>query len=622
MDNKKSPLGNASDPFVRPKHTADPQKTEISLFSAKENKTMDRLNKELDATLDQAKILKDSEAAVKKSEKATASAPQNNKDFLRKNTVKAAEIKTNATTATAVKTPEKSADPKPSVTVNKESLLKSGEMKAQAAETTKESSVTPTAEKTAPAAEQSFKDLNEESRKDADSDSKPNEIKTDHIDTIKHETLPMTDNTDKTTPVTPLPPDSNLSNQLNSLKGRVNFLTCLIILIIGGACYGTYYLDQQKYTEIVDLKSQLLNSTATVKNSEDRINDLYSQIKAKDERVTNLLLSNDEIKNQNNLLKNNEDNLKKQADNILKLTEDINIRLNNYEARNPNDWLLAQSFFLVSNAQNILSFTDNVNAALLNLNNADLLLVKIDEASVNQVREAISKDILTLKNLAHIDFKGISYKIDSVYDNLQAMPLNEYLDEKQKATAFEKNEITTDNVKDWKENLINSLKDFSSRFIEIRRHDENMVNMFLSPQQSSILLQNLKTELLLSKVALFNHDQEAFVKNLNDVGNYIASFYDLNNAVVKANLETLRELSGKDIKLAKPEQLSSYELFNTLASSRFNLYSTQKKSLTPSTESQQVQKGNEAQEINVNQTESKNRSNKNKAPSHSLASEK
>ncbi|WP_281071095.1 uroporphyrinogen-III C-methyltransferase [Succinivibrio dextrinosolvens] len=395
----------------------------------------------------------------------------------------------------------------------------------------------------------------------------------------KEEPLHMND--EKTQQIVPATEYDRLLPQVSSLKSRVNLLTFALILVIGAAGYGAYYLDKQKYSDIMEIQHQVQQTSSNVTATEGKINDLYNQIKAKDERVTNLLKANDELKNQNNILKSQQETLQKTIDKANKQTEAVNIRLNDYMDRNPNDWLVAKSYFLVSNAQNILSFSDNIEGVLLNLSQADMLLVKIDEPAVNQIREAISKDILSLKKVEHVDSKGILYKLDSVYNNVDNMPLNEFLTEAQNKAAYQKAKGTTDSVSDWKENLLTSLKEFSSRFIEVRRRNDGVVNQYLSPEQSAILLQNIKTEILLAKIALFNKDQESFAHNLDEIKKHISAYYDINNADVTANLEIIDEISNNNIASAKPDQLSSVPLFNAHAQTRFNLYKNQKKADKP-----------------------------------------
>ncbi|SKA56733.1 conserved protein HemX [Succinivibrio dextrinosolvens DSM 3072] len=414
--------------------------------------------------------------------------------------------------------------------------------------------------------------------------SKPHENKSvanTQLTELQKKEEPLHMNDEKTQQIVPATEYDRLLPQVSSLKSRVNLLTFALILVIGAAGYGAYYLDKQKYSDIMEIQHQVQQTSSNVTVTEGKINDLYNQIKAKDERVTNLLKANDELKNQNNILKSQQETLQKTIDKANKQTEAVNIRLNDYMDRNPNDWLVAKSYFLVSNAQNILSFSDNIEGVLLNLSQADMLLVKIDEPAVNQIREAISKDILSLKKVEHVDSKGILYKLDSVYNNVDNMPLNEFLTEAQKKAAYQKAKGTTDSISDWKENLLTSLKEFSSRFIEVRRRNDGVVNQYLSPEQSAILLQNIKTEILLAKIALFNKDQESFAHNLDEIKKHISAYYDINNADVTANLEIIDEISNNDIASAKPDQLSSVPLFNAHAQTRFNLYKNQKKADKP-----------------------------------------
>ncbi len=485
-----------------------------------------RLNREVDATLNQAKILLDSE-------------PKN---------------------GTARKTDKPQSESKPtSAAVNRAASTARGT-------DTRNSNLNQHRITSNPSV-----DNKKEDNRSADAAADKTQIKPE----LQKKEEPLHMNDEKPQQIVPATDYDRLVPQVSSLKSRVNLLTFALIVVIGAAAYGAYYLDQQKYSNIVEIQQQVQQSSANVSATESKINDLYNQIRAKDERVSNLLKANDELKNQNNVLKSQQEALQKSVEKASKQTEAVNIRLNDYEDRNPNDWLVAKSYFLVSNAQNILSFSDNIEGVLLNLSQADALLVKIDEPAINQIREAISKDILSLKKIEHVDSRGILYRLDSVYNNVDSMPLNEFLTEAQKKASYRKTEKTTDDIRDWKENLLTSLKEFSSRFVEVRRRSDGVVNQYLSPEQSAILLQNIKTEILLAKIALFNKDQESFAHNLDEIKKHISAYYDINNSDVTTNLEIIDEISKNNIAIGKPDQLTSVPLFNAHAQNRFNLYKNQ-----------------------------------------------
>ena len=358
--------------------------------------------------------------------------------------------------------------------------------------------------------------------------------------------------------------------QYSSIKRSVTFLYLALALAIGAAGYGAYYMEQHKYDHLAEFEKKISANAANVDKTFQKIQSIYEEVKAKDDRIAALLHENDELKGINNVLKNSVDELQKLVGTSIENEEKINVRLHQYESRNPNDWLVAKSYFLVSNAQNLLETSDNIKAALFNLENAQVILARIDDPEIIKVRDAIFSDIQTLKSVSPVDVRGISFKLDSVLNNTDAMPLNEFLE-----SNIKKDEVT-DDIKDWKQNLLTSLKSFSSRFIEIRRRDEAIVNQFLSPEQTGILLKNLKTQLLLAKVALYQQDEQAFMHNIDEVISSLNNYYDLKNSTVAANLETLKELKEGTIVLKKPESLKSYPLISKVATDKFNLYSAQR----------------------------------------------
>ena len=229
--------------------------------------------------------------------------------------------------------------------------------------------------------------------------------------------------------------------KIDALKSRVNFLTFSLIIVIGAVALGGYYLDthkNDKFEQIQAIANDVQENKELVINAQRHVDKVFEEVKEKDSRIDTLFASNADLKSQNNLLKNSAEELTKRVENSLDEAAKINIRLNNYEARNPNDWLIAQSFFLVSNAQNILSFTDNIHAAIVNLNQADLLLVKVDDPKITLIREKIIEDLLALKNVPYVDVRGSNFKLDSIYNNIDNMPLNEFLDEKAHGMLFKK----------------------------------------------------------------------------------------------------------------------------------------------------------------------------------------
>uniref|UniRef100_UPI00386B1FCE uroporphyrinogen-III C-methyltransferase n=1 Tax=Succinivibrio sp. TaxID=2053619 RepID=UPI00386B1FCE len=360
-----------------------------------------------------------------------------------------------------------------------------------------------------------------------------------------------------------------LSGEIRSLKTKINVLTALMIAVISGAGFGAYYFHQHRFDDINELASKIEATKLEVSDKALKVESLSNDVKAKDARMDELFTQNSQIIANNNVIKTSTEDLKQLVELYGANTQSVSNRLKDYEDRKPNDWLIAQSYFLVTNAQNILELTDNVSAALLNLERADILIAKIDEDEIIRLREALSKDIAKLKALPVLDTRGMNMKLDCIYNAVSQMPLNEFLRANRDKFESEQNAKTAE-IKDWKNNLLESLKDFSSRFIEVRRRDENIVNQFLSPDQTKILMKNIQTEILLAKVAIFNQDQEAFIQNLSQVNQQLKAYFDPNSELVASSLESLDELIKQTITYKSKGSLSSYEKFQNIATDRFH----------------------------------------------------
>lgn len=250
-----------------------------------------------------------------------------------------------------------------------------------------------------------------------------------------------------------------------------------------------------------------------------------------------------------------------QAATVNGLSEQISV----FAERNPNDWKLAESYFLVNNAAAKGIFEKDITAAVWMLTQADELLVGIEDEQVIALREAISKDITTLKNISQVDMRGLGLTLNRAYDNVDNLVLEGYSDPKTRAAAFDKTKETTADIKDWKENLLNSAKDFSLRFVEVRRRDAEAATEFLTPEQDLYLRENIKTRILLAKADLSHGDKEAMQQNLQDAIKLVTVYFDPNSTVTKNTLEMLTKVEQSEITIKTPEVLQSSKAFSEFA---------------------------------------------------------
>lgn len=359
---------------------------------------------------------------------------------------------------------------------------------------------------------------------------------------------------------------AELNHKIKSLKGSNFILTSLsVVIFIGLAAFGIYSVKttallQEKDTMLETQQQEILSSKNLLETSAQSLSSAA-------ERIDSLVKRNDEL--ESSLKSMNE--LSAKISGIETNAADIaaiSARLERYEAQNPDDWRLAECFFLVNNAMQKAVFDKDVKAALWFLNNANLLIADIEDADVIAIRQAINEDITALSNLKPIDRYGINIALNEVYKNVDNLVVKGFSDSAMRENAFKKDTEPSADITDWKDNLLTSAKEFSSRFIEVRRKDPREATEFMSPTQEIYLRENIKTRLLLAKADLNYSDAQDYTDNLNEALALVNAYFDANHQATKTVVKDINELLQKSVSLETPTVLSSSALFNKLAKER------------------------------------------------------
>ena len=363
---------------------------------------------------------------------------------------------------------------------------------------------------------------------------------------------------------------SDLNQKIKSLKGSNFILTSLsVVIFIGLAAFGIYSV---KTTDVLRAKDNMLEAQQQeILNAKNLLQDSAQSLSSASEQINLLLKRNGELEDALNSYKvldgkvtSVESAGKTNASDIASLSA----RLKRYEAQNPDDWRLAECYFLVNNAMQKAVFDKDIKAALWFLNNANLLIADIEEADVIAIRKAINEDITALSNIKPIDRYGINIALNEVYKNVDNLVIKGFSDPSMRKDAFKKETAPTADITDWKDNILNSAKEFSSRFIEVRRKDPREAAEFLSPTQEVYLRENIKTCVLLAKADLNYSDAQDYTANLNEALSLVTAYFDSNHQVTKTVINDINELLQKSVSLETPAVLSSSALFNKFAKER------------------------------------------------------
>lgn len=352
----------------------------------------------------------------------------------------------------------------------------------------------------------------------------------------------------------------------SSSGAKTGLLWLVTVIALAGAGFAGYtaFQNQQRLAFIDN----------DLQNSRTQVSEALIKIESSATAFEQAQRLNMQLQQSHNVLEANDKALIEKVNEVISTQQQhgnavnaLSAQVAQYQDRNPNDWKLAESYFLVNNASAKAVFEKDTKAAVWLLTTADELLVDIEDQEVVALRQAISKDIATLKNIAQVDTRGIGMNLERAYENVDALVLEGYSDPQTRAAAFNKdanNEVSA-NVQDWKENLQKSAADFASRFVEVRRRNAEAATEFLTPEQDLYLRENIKTRILLAKADLSHGDKEAMVKNLNDAIKMIETYFDPESTVTQSTLEILKGIASSEITIQTPDVLGSATAFSNFA---------------------------------------------------------
>lgn len=242
----------------------------------------------------------------------------------------------------------------------------------------------------------------------------------------------------------------------------------------------------------------------------------------------------------------------------------LQVALADVKGRRPNDWLLAESDYLVKLAGRKLFLEKDVESASLLMESADQRISVLNDPSLVPLRKEMAKDITALKSVALIDKDGLALRLISLQQQVDQLPLaNAILPD---APVVEK-EVISEDINDWKENLMTSLTDFSDQFITFRTRDGNVIPL-LSPKQHYYLKENIKGKIETAVRAVYQENQEVYQISLKVADEWAMQFFKLDDPAVAQFTNTIQQLASKNIEVTYPVKLSSQKALSDVINER------------------------------------------------------
>ncbi|KIE18907.1 uroporphyrin-III methyltransferase [Vibrio sinaloensis] len=238
-----------------------------------------------------------------------------------------------------------------------------------------------------------------------------------------------------------------------------------------------------------------------------------------------------------------------------KSIESLQLAIADVKGRRPNDWLLAEADYLVKLAGRKLFLEHDAVSATKLMESADQRIAALNDPSLVPLRKAMANDITKLKSIPLIDREGLVLRLTSLQQQVDQLPLANAL--LPKAQQVEQRKVSED-IYDWQDNLMTSLKDFSENFITFRTRDGNVIPL-LSPQQHFYLKENIKAKIETAIKAVYVEQQEIYSTALTTADKWSSTFFNQDaNSVIEFN-KTLESLSKQNIHVDYPVKLETQQ---------------------------------------------------------------
>lgn len=347
---------------------------------------------------------------------------------------------------------------------------------------------------------------------------------------------------DDTAPVDSKPQSGELEEKQGKRGVKLATIAIVIAVLIGGGL--TFYIqekNQQQQAQIAALQSELNQAKQA----------MQAQLEQNQQQI---------------LSKATE--LSHRADTVLeqqqKSIESLQLAMADVKGRRPNDWLLAEADYLVKLAGRKLFLEHDAVSATKLMESADQRIAALNDPSLVPLRKSMANDITKLKGVPLVDREGLVLRLTALQQQVDSLPLaNAILPEAQ---AVEARQVSQD-VADWKDNLMTSLQEFSENFITFRTRDGNVIPL-LSPEQHFYLKENIKAKLETAIKAVYVEQQEIYTTALATASEWSQAFFNQDANNVREFNQALGMLGQQTIQVDYPVKLDTQEVLSDVIRDR------------------------------------------------------
>jgi uncharacterized protein HemX len=228
-----------------------------------------------------------------------------------------------------------------------------------------------------------------------------------------------------------------------------------------------------------------------------------------------------------------------------------------------SEWLTAEALYYLKLANAQASLTGNAAVAASALQLADEKLRESGDPRLTAVRAQLSDEITALRAVPSVDRAGISFRLQSLITQVPEWSLRT-----EAPTSFRPEvELPQGDLGPW-ERFTETLKAVFASVISVKKVEGEPVALQLSVAERSLVLENIKSELQIARLAFLGNDEALFKQSLKHCIEQINRYFNVESEGVAAALETLNELSATGFVVDIPDISTSLAMFLAIGESQ------------------------------------------------------
>ncbi len=227
-----------------------------------------------------------------------------------------------------------------------------------------------------------------------------------------------------------------------------------------------------------------------------------------------------------------------------------------FAGRHRTDWLLAEADYLVRIANNRLVHERDPLTALALLMSAEERIILMDDPSLTAIREALSRDMASLRLSKKDDVAGIAIRISGLIPQIEKLAFITFELPQETIESIDGpiSEPATDLT--WQDKLKLTLKELSVKWFEVRDHGRAVKPMMTS-ETESIITNNMTLFLQSAQFATLKQHEELYHQSLGQMSNWIIEYYEHNDPMVLAFKNEIDSLNALSVRGKIPSSLES-----------------------------------------------------------------